>query len=118
MNYQVGNYISTEYGELPIKHIVFDQYQVTGKDSRTLWANKVESIELTEDWLIIFGFVKSKINGQNSFYKSGIHLVHISNYFELQISGFGIILSDIKQVHKLQNFWYEFVDEELKRSDA
>lgn len=56
MNYKVGNYISTEYGELPIKHVVFDSYQVTGKDGRTLWANKVEPIELTEEWLKILGF--------------------------------------------------------------
>lgn len=48
MNYQVGNYILTEYGELPIKHVVFDSYQVTGKDGRILWANKVEPIKLTE----------------------------------------------------------------------
>lgn len=56
MNYQKGNYILTEYGELPIRNVVFDQYQVTGKDGRILWANKVEPIEINKYKLIQFGF--------------------------------------------------------------
>jgi len=62
MNYQVGNYISTEYGELQIKHVVFDSYQVTGKDGRTLWANKVEPIKLTEKLVIFLGLDKMPIS--------------------------------------------------------
>ena len=59
MNYQIGNYISTEYGELPIKHVVFDSYQVTGKDGRILLANKVESTTPSEKILVAFCFYYS-----------------------------------------------------------
>lgn len=56
MNYQKGNWVLTEYGEVQIKHVVFDDYQVIGKDGRLLWPNKVEPIPLTEEWLVKLGF--------------------------------------------------------------
>lgn len=90
MNYQIGNYISTEYGDLPIKHVVFDKYQVIGKDGRILWANKVEPIKLTEELLInsnmiqdnyrafylgIIFIKKCEINGETKFD------IHIGEHF-------------------------------------
>lgn len=50
--YQIGNYISTEYGELEIKDTAFGDYQVIGLDGRILWANEVNPIILTDIWLL------------------------------------------------------------------
>lgn len=119
MNYQVGNYISTEYGELPIKHVVFDQYQVIGKDGRTLWANKVDPIELTEEWLTKFGFTV-----ENSFaYSTGEEVAY--NVFSKSELTFNSIQDcwwlcgkpmkrQPKYVHQLQLLYFALTGTELK----
>lgn len=56
MKYQEGNYILTEYGEVPIKHVVFNRYMVAGENGRNLWVREIKPILLTKDWLLKFGF--------------------------------------------------------------
>lgn len=102
MNYQKGNYILTEHGELPIKHVSFESYLVTGKDGRTLWANKIEPIEITSERLIKIGF-KQKSGNE---YVNDIFTYRISQK-NLVINGYeydynGIIINP-KYIHQIQN---------------
>jgi hypothetical protein len=116
MNYQKGNYIYTEHGELPIKHISFDGYMVTGKDGRTLWANKIEPILLTEEWLIKFGFKRIKKGiGWDEFSYGKLTLVEVpTNKGKLIAFNYG---SDrynyLKYVHQLQQLYWCLTGEEL-----
>lgn len=119
MNYQKGNYISTEYGELPIKHVVFDQYQVTGKDGRILWANDVKPIELTEEWLLKLGFT---ILNFDSYEFDGYKILSkqcgklqlcadsSNNYKTIENKYLPIIL----YVHQLQNLYWCLCGKELE----
>ena len=114
MNYQVGNYISTEHGELPIKHIVFDQYQVTGKDGRVLWANKVEPIILTEEWLIKLGF---EFDNESKSWSILTSIDDFDYLFEIQkFNDFFepyFLRTKIKCVHLLQNIYFSLTNKEL-----
>lgn len=115
MNYQVGNYVLTEYGELPIKHVVFGSYQVTGKDGRTLWANKVEPIKLTEEWLIKLGFVKIEEEDTNIWSDEHFYLKNITKdglCFSWYANNYESI--DIDFVHQLQNLYFAITAIELK----
>ena len=43
-----GNLIKTEYGILPVHHIVFDDIYVKGKDGRVLYVREVEGVGIGE----------------------------------------------------------------------
>jgi len=108
MNYQKGNYILTEFGELPIKHVVFDTYQVSGVDGRILWANKTEPIELTEEWLIKFGLKKKTI--KSCYWTIKNFDVDLDGWF-----GFNKMVAPVplKYVHQLQNLYFALTGNEL-----
>lgn len=53
-----GNLVKTEYGILPVHHIVFNDIYVLGNDGRVLYAREVEGVELSEKILIELGFDK------------------------------------------------------------
>lgn len=116
MNYQKGNYILTEYGELPIKHVVFDQYQVTGLDGRILWAKKVEPIELTEEWLIKLGF---ELNYKSNFSITYGHIENNKFSYKFNIPENKSWLEyhggaiNCKYVHQLQNLYFCLTGTEL-----
>lgn len=40
-----GNLVKTEFGILPVHHIVFSDIYVQGKDGRVLYAREVEGVE-------------------------------------------------------------------------
>lgn len=111
-----GNIIKTEYGVLPIYHTSFGDIQVKGKGGRRLWVNDVEPVELTEEWLIKFGF--KNING---FYE--IDLPHDltfiqgskNDYFDVFEINHDTLRA--KYVHQLQNLFYSLIGEELKLKD-
>lgn len=111
MKYQQGNYILTEFGELPIKHIVFDQYQVAGIDGRILWANDPKPIELIEEWLIKSGCEKKGLCYINDrfklFWKSDY------NFWYVFDNESAIYLTKVEFVHEWQNFYFVMNGEEL-----
>lgn len=119
MNYQKGNWILTEHGEVQIKHVVFDNYQVAGEDGRTLWANKVEPILLTEEWLIEFGFEKTHPNGWVWSLKMPRNDATLQIWFgndcmSICRSGIEAYNFECKYIHQLQNLYWCLRGKELE----
>lgn len=83
---------------------------------------RISGILLTEEWLFNFGFKKYEESDIPAYYKNfGSFLdddyeycfaiyQDIEENFYIQLIGKKIIL---KQVHKLQNVWFEITEEEL-----
>lgn len=88
----------------------------------TWYGGDLQPIELTEQWLFNFGFKKYEESDIPAYYKNfGSFLdddyeycfaiyQDIEENFYIQLIGKKIIL---KQVHKLQNVWFEITEEEL-----
>jgi hypothetical protein len=69
-------------------------------------------IELTEDWLLKFGFTKNETYSFIKIY-SGLELMNISEkYFRANLRGVSI-RKEIKYVHQLQNLHLALTGEEL-----
>lgn len=66
-----------------------------------------DPIQLTEEWLLKFGFEKTE-NGY--FVKDGIILYPIR---DLYFRGNLFIKADIKYVHQIQNLYFALIGEEL-----
>lgn len=113
MKYQEGNYISTEYGELPIKHVVFDQYQVTGVDGRILWANDPKPIELTEEWLIKLGFKKRADGDFDLLEYSEVDIVISGLLDGWKCDGIWFSVNHLQYIHQLQNLYFTLTGEKL-----
>jgi len=105
--YQIGNYISTEYGELEIKNTAFGDYQVIGLDGRILWANEINPIILTDNWMIKLNAILQPWG----WVVCGIIISsnHKGHYWTELGNGKRI---DFKLVHKLQNFLSLISDDE------
>lgn len=91
-------------------------------DNQTFWdiekyPEQYEPIELTEDWLMKFGFKKHEVtpfyylevcNDWTRIYFNPVHKV-----CELSISGHSAVLKHIEYVHQMQNLKFEVTGEEL-----
>ncbi len=75
-----------------------------------------EPIPLTEEWLLKFGFIKSKLEGYDVHFKYSHHLLH-SSITALYNAEFSLSLDNvargIKYVHQLQNLYFALTGEEL-----
>lgn len=119
--YQIGNYISTEYGELEIKNTAFGDYQVVGLDGRILWANEINPIPLTDQWLLKFGFTEEMFDytiHTGEFYNGSIGIllvttIGVSPKFQLKYE-MKCTQTIIQYVHQLQNLYFCLTGEELK----
>jgi hypothetical protein len=73
-------------------------------------------IPLTEEWLLKFGFIKSKLEGYDVHFKYSHHLLH-SSITALYNADFSLLLDNvargIKYVHQLQNLYFALTGEEL-----
>jgi len=73
-------------------------------------------IPLTKEWLLKFGFEKSKtFTGLDSMKKSDFHIVQSVNRsrYDFMIIGSSVVLVTIEYVHELQNIYFDLKKEEL-----
>ena len=71
------------------------------------WIHIVEPIELTEEWLIKFGFKKDKTD--DTYYKNDFEIC-LPNYFMYK----GALLNKVKYVHSFQNLYFSLESNELE----
>lgn len=115
MDYQRGNWISTEYGEVQVKWVVFDDFEISGKSGRSLWAKNIQPIPLTEEWLVKFGFEKDTETKSWSILTSlekFDYLFEVSNQYQEYFQP-DFLRIDIKYVHQLQDLYSILTSEEL-----
>ena len=81
-------------------------------------ANNANYVELTEEWLLKFGFEKDEMHNCIVIYKDSY--IHIEIAFECDIkivtisgSEAGDHMEHIKYVHQLQNLYFALTGEEL-----
>jgi hypothetical protein len=81
------------------------------------WATEPEPITLTEEWLLRFGFKKSKVSSQ---FDKGKLTIQIANELEYHKNGrvyfnsWAILYESIRYVHQLQNLYHALTGEELE----
>ena len=110
-----GNLVKTEYGILPVHHIVFDDVYVLGKDGRVLYARNVEGVELSEELLVSFEFEKhddgGELKGNDCFY------IHKDSGFTVGLTPKFCLIGyrnvSLKFAHELQNLFYWIKRKEL-----
>lgn len=85
-------------------------------NNRILLENKISNkshkfipIQLTEEWLLKFGLLKTR---EGSFLLGSYELINYENSYRVLLPKNGI-LSTIKYVHQLQNLYFSFTGEEL-----
>jgi hypothetical protein len=109
---RIGNIVS-HHGFIRKIEAIHPKNKLTDKHRRIEFENGVNdflmnliSVELTEEWLINFGFKNNKLG----FFKVkkivddiGYHIYFIRRY-----------LKEVQYVHELQNLYFELIREELK----
>jgi hypothetical protein len=114
--------------ELRIGNLVFDKYKITQVDkyfyqsAECFWTNEFKPIQLTEEWLLKFGFIRHHYDYAND-------VIYIKNIADNEIDnaefewgvypnelGSGIQIKNrksLKYVHQLQNLYFALTGEEL-----
>lgn len=67
-----------------------------------------QPIELTEEWLVKFGFEKD-----GSFTLNKLKLINCNNNYFIPFFNHSKSLNDVKYVHQLQNLYFALTGEEL-----
>ena len=73
-------------------------------------------IPLTEEWLLKFGFMKSKVSSQFDKEKLTIQIANELEYHKkgrVYFNSWAILEESIKYVHQLQNLYFALTGEEL-----
>lgn len=129
---RIGNCLRLGEVILKVSEINNNCFYTTEEDGNdfksTVW--DIEPIELTEEWLLKFGFIKSGTNTDSHWYKGdneGISRIGLKQYkdlfnnnhisFDFNVGGAYCISSvDIKIefVHQLQNLYFALTGEELR----
>ena len=76
----------------------------------------VESILLTEDWLLKFGFEKKEDEVLNFRRYPVMVKKHLQNYWSVYIDNLQVLCStplELKHVHQLQNLYFDLTQKEL-----
>lgn len=69
-------------------------------------------MSITEDWLLMIGFIKSNLLDMVAFYKNGIKIdLNNDNLFRYQRSDFKVVM--LQYVHQLQNLYFALTGEKL-----
>lgn len=116
---RIGNlvYIPGTGQTLPITAINMDLGIIVNRSLRMLPFNELEPIELTEEWLLQFGFKKNSeyIVGAGIcwYFKHPYYKYKLSESFRLMLLGI-----DLKHVHQLQNLYFALTGEELKIKES
>jgi hypothetical protein len=107
---RIGNYVYDTLGK--VNKIDLEAITYIVKEPH----NQVKPIPLTEEWLLKFGFEKSKVSSQ--FDKEKL-TIQVSNELERHKKGrvyfnsWAILEESIKYVHQLQNLYFALTGEEL-----
>jgi hypothetical protein len=75
-----------------------------------------EPIPLTEEWLLKFGFVKSKVSSQFDKEKLTIQIANELEYHKkgrVYFNSWAILEESIKYVHQLQNLYFALTGKEI-----
>ncbi|MFY8161390.1 MAG: hypothetical protein ACOVNU_08660 [Candidatus Kapaibacteriota bacterium] len=111
----INTFINTTNGKLYARGKVeaLHMNTVEVEDNVTMQYNMIEPIELNNEWLEKFGFVKYN----ESFYRIELKRNNIDGWYlssenELTKS-MSEIMVRIKYVHNLQNFWFSLTGKEL-----
>jgi hypothetical protein len=89
-----------------------------GCEYKSCWAD-IQPIPLTEDWLIKFGFINSKLDYYTidelefRFYFTYVGLSERRDYHFILYNNLNPIGCDVKHVHQLQNLYFALTGEEL-----
>jgi hypothetical protein len=88
--------------------------------SNTIYeSERIEPIELTEKWLLKFGFKKSKVSSQFDKEKLTIQIANKLEYHKegrVYFNSWAILEESIKYVHQLQNLYFALTGVELELS--
>lgn len=106
---RIGNYVYNAVGILSkvTARMILEQYQ-----SEIAKQEYLNQIQLTEQWLLDFGFqkIRNKFYLGNEFY---LIRYKLNNSFIVYYCGSDIIVTEIEFVHILQNFCFFNTREEL-----
>jgi hypothetical protein len=123
---RIGNYVSFKnrtdcyctVNELAYSggiHLIRTFTDGTEDDQPEVMAD-ITGIPLTEEWLLKFGFEKSKtFQGWPSMRhtNAGLHLIANNDHFEVLMIGSSCIITTVKYVHQLQNLYFALTGNEL-----
>lgn len=101
----IGNYVKDPYGKT-IKLVS------VGKD-----ASMLKPIPLTEDWLLKFGFDRTKVARMHKIFKYSLNSVDI--YYREKDNRYTLWFNKyvpLDFVHQMQNLYFALTGEELKRT--
>lgn len=90
-----------------------DYCQIDYRANKKHWLINIKPIKLTNEWLLKFGFVKSKENEWYHLLDFQIEIVVDENNEFVFCVVEGIVLKHIKYVHQLQNLHYCLKQTEL-----
>lgn len=113
-----GNDLCTVKGYYDNLFIVEDTEKIEFKSNVF---DNLKPIPLTEEWLLKFGFVKSKVSSQFDKEKLTIQIANELEYHKkgrVYFNSWAILESQPKYVHELQNIFFALTGEELTISNA
>ena len=115
---RIGNLVTDKWsvGKYPFKIVSIGKNicHYFGNQEFSAKYEDLEPIPLTEEWLLKFGLLKTR---EGSFLLGSYELIKYENSYRVLLPKNGI-LSTIKFVHELQNFYFALTGEELTNLDA
>jgi len=110
---RIGNLVLLDGEEMIITGITKDYVYFEGGFSMISFTD-IKGIPLTEEWLLKFGFKKTKMKGNKNLMEfiKGNFIIYLYEEIEVYFS----IWDDItlKYVHQLQNLYFALTGEELE----
>lgn len=121
---RIGNYVWEDYGgDYVVTSIHNKSFETIGltkpsfKTEGVYLVDEIKPILLTEEWLFKFGFSASKTKMLVDVYRIGEYQ-YMPKYEYFGFTGDtdnkGLIKSDVKYVHQLQNLYFALTGEELR----
>ena len=107
--------------ELRLGNKILSNGIVVTVDNQTFWdiekyPDQYEPIELTEDWLLKFGFKPAEFH--DFLYKNIFIINYGGKYYRAYLDGKTRIDVELKYVHQLQNLIHSICGEELKIKES
>lgn len=84
-------------------------------EHKTIW--QYEPIELTEEWLLRFGFVANNYNYEFELHPLTLDCEYTDKGEWITLYENTVLQSEIKYVHQLQNLYFALTGEELTLSE-
>lgn len=119
---RINNYVffkHCDYDKTVVRTVNYTQYPnllgLKGISVNHIEYNHIEPIQLTDKWLIDFGFEKTEWDNNNSFRKMIGNNDYTIVFYSNGICEIGdIIVKEMQYVHELQNLYFALTNEELK----